>query len=647
MATPPHPPEHHHGWLWLFPRLAFLLFVAVVASLLWLSNRSGVEEQRATLISDMLWLEQDLHFQLSRNEELLGAFNPTIAANSTTFTTHAKSLVGNHSGLQHVRWLDVSGRVLDAYPNVGVAHPPEHYLQLAFSRGRAVYGDLYQDETGDWQIDTYVPIFKNGNPAGLIAGRYSLQKILDENVPWWLTEKYQVTILNNQGQTLASRSKVRMEASDRAYQLSFDPPGHGLFLQASPYGSSLTWAAPLLSASLVILALTVLWSLWALRRHVQGRQAAEQALREEYAFRKAMEDSVDTGLRARDLDGRITHINPAFCRMVGFSAEELIGRLPPMPYWVDEDIESTRALHDRILAGEGPERGFEIDFKRRNGEVFTALIHEAPLINALGVQTGWISSIVDVTDAKRAAERERQQQERLQSTARLVTMGEMASSLAHELNQPLAAIASYNTGCLNLLASGQGDLKEIEAALKKSSDQAQRAGRVIRRIYEFARRAEPNKEAIQPKLWLEEVLSFVDLDARRNGTTIVEEIDAGLPEFQGDRVLLSQTLLNLIRNSIDAMRDSPHDERIITLRAQRVNEALHLRVSDRGCGVPAEIAARLFEPFYTTKTEGMGMGLAICRSVVEGHQGRLWHEPNPGGGSVFNILLPLQGKTAS
>ena len=443
---------------------------------------------------------------------------------------------------------------------------------------------------------------------------------------------------------MASRSKVHTEANERSYQLDFDPPGHGLFLEATPYGSALPWAAPLLSLSLALLAGTVLWSLWALRRHMQHRLAAEQALREEYAFRKAMEDSVDTGLRARDLDGRITHVNPAFCRMVGWEAAELLGRIPPMPYWVDEQIETTRALHDRILAGEGPERGFEIDFKRKNGETFTALIHEAPLINAQGEQAGWISSIVDISETKRAAERERQQQERLQSTARLVTMGEMASSLAHELNQPLAAIASYNTGCLNLLASGQGDLKEIEAALKKSSDQAQRAGRVIRRIYEFARRAEPKKEAIQPALWLDEVLSFIDMDARRNGTTIEQLIEANLPEFQGDRVLLSQTLLNLLRNSIDAMRAQPAETRIVTLRVQQVGEAIHLRVSDRGPGIAAEIAPRLFEPFYTTKSEGMGMGLAICRSVVEGHQGRLWYEPNPGGGSAFNILIPLQTK---
>ena len=167
--------------------------------------------------------------------------------------------------------------------------------------------------------------------------------------------------------------------------------------------------------------------------------AAEAALRNEHAFRKAMEDSVQAGLRARDLEGRITYVNPAFCAMVGWSAEELTGRMPPMPYWVDEEMEATRALHDRILAGEGPRRGFEVPFRRRNGEMFPVLIHEAPLIDANGRQTGWMSSVIDISDQKRAEELARQQQERLQSTARLITMGEMASSLAHELNQPLAA----------------------------------------------------------------------------------------------------------------------------------------------------------------------------------------------------------------
>jgi two-component system sensor histidine kinase DctS len=138
--------------------------------------------------------------------------------------------------------------------------------------------------------------------------------------------------------------------------------------------------------------------------------------------------------------------------MVGLSAAELIGRRPPMPYWIDDYMDETLAIHDRVLAGEGPELGFELKFKRSNGEVIDVLIHEAPLIDAHGKHSGWMGSMVDITERKQADARARQQQERLQSTARLVAMGEMASSIAHELNQPLAAISSYCTGAAEYAA---------------------------------------------------------------------------------------------------------------------------------------------------------------------------------------------------
>jgi two-component system sensor histidine kinase DctS len=385
----------------------------------------------------------------------------------------------------------------------------------------------------------------------------------------------------------------------------------------------------------------VLWSLWSLRRHWSQRLAVEQALLREHAFRQAMEDSLQTGLRARDLEGRITYVNPAFCRMVGWPADELVGRSPPMPYWSDEHFEETRALHDRILAGQGPAEGFEIRLKRRDGGMFDALIHEAPLIDARGRHTGWMSSVVDITENKRAEERERMQQQRLQATARLVAMGEMASSLAHELNQPLAAIASYTTGCLNLIESGQRDAEQLRPALAKCAEQAQRAGRIIHRIYEFARRAEPRAEPCDLNAIVDEVLALVDADARRQQVRLVRELPAELPPMRGDRVLLAQALLNLVRNSMDAMAETPPERRVLSIGGERNGAGVHLFVADRGSGIPPEVLPHLFEPFHTTKAEGMGIGLNICRSVVEAHRGRLWHEQPAAGGCVFHIELPL------
>lgn len=624
------------------PRLSFALFIAAVLGLLWLSERADNEEQRATLISDMLWLEQNLRFVLTHNEELLGQIGPSQTGNPATFEAYQRTLTANQTGLKQVAWLDPAGTLHTGSSSRHVNARESESVRLALSLGKPVYGSAYEANDGRWYFDVFVPVFAPGQPAVVVIGSYSLLSMLEESVPWWLTERYRIVVIDAGGKVYATRSKVETPAADGSYQLAFDPPGRGLALEATPYRSPPPLAGRLLSAALVVLAVAVLWSLWALRRHTHRRLAAEQALRDEHAFRKAMEDSVQTGLRARDLEGRITYVNPAFCAMLGWNAEELIGRKPPMPYWVDEEIDATRALHDRILAGEGPERGFEVSFKRRNGEVFPVLIHEAPLIDANGRQTGWMSSIIDITDQKRAAERARQQEERLQATQRLIAMGEMASSLAHELNQPLAAIASYNAGCVNLLTAGNANLDDIGDALSKSTEQAQRAGRIIRRIYEFVRRAEPKSEPCDIVQLLDEVVALIEPDARRQGMRIQRDYAPSLPAVNGDRVLLGQVALNLIRNGIEAMRDVFPERRTLKVTAECDDDQVHLLVADRGHGIPEEVAARLFEPFFTTKSEGMGMGLNICRSVVEGHKGRLWIEPHPDGGSIVHVLLPTK-----
>jgi len=638
------------GWMWLLPRLAFLAFVAALGALLWISQRSEQEQQRATLISDVLWLEQDLRFHLTHNEELLGRITPPLAASAETFEVYARTLLGNGSGLRQILWLDATGKVVRALPAptdaymVGEAQgsvPSMETFRLARALGRPSYSTTYAIAQEDWQFEVHVPSVQGGQLSGMAVGAYSLRQLLKDSIPWWLAERYRIAILDSAASTIATRSKVEPVDASGSYEIPFEPPGHGLALQAWPYVSPKPLTGHLLGGALVILAILMLWSLWALRRHVHGRLVAEAALREEHAFRKAMEDSLQTGMRARDLDGRITYVNPAFCRMVGWPAEQLIGRVPPMPYWPDEYLDETRAIHDRILSGEGPGSGFELKFKRANGEVFDVLIHEAPLIDSRGRQTGWMGSLVDISERRRAEELDRQRQERLQATSRLVAMGEMASSLAHELNQPLAAIASYTAGSINLIDSGKATGADLKPALAKCAEQAQRAGRIIRRIYEFARRAEPKSERCDLLDILDEVLMLVEPDARRHRIRIVRDTTSRLPPIQGDRVLLAQALLNLLRNGIDAMNGVSDPRRIVTVAVTPSDGMIRIAIGDRGEGVPANVLPHLFEPFFTTKTEGMGMGLNICRSVVEAHRGRLWYEPNPAGGSIFHIDLPM------
>ena len=650
-SSAPQPSAERSGrwrWLWILPRLAFILFIGGVALLLWMSDRADKEERRATLISDILWLEQNLRFHLTRNEELLGRIDLAQTADAKTFESFARTLFGFESGLRQLIWLDAEGQARRAHPatmDSAVAgettevSPSRQSFRLARSLGKPVYSSAYPFFTDDWQFEVHVPVSREGRVVGVMVGVYRIREILGDSVPWWLAERYRISIVGNSGKVLGTRSKIESAVTDEGYQVAFDPPGWGLTIHAVPYHAPRPLASVLLSASLVLLALIVLWSLWILRRHVLRRQAVEEQLQREYAFRKAMEDSLDTGMRARNLDGEIIYVNPAFCRMVGWSAAELIGRRPPMPYWADDYLDETRAMHDRVLAGQGPEEGFELKLKRRSGEVIDVLIHEAPLIDAQGRHSGWMGSMVDITERKHADEQARQQQDRLQSTARLVAMGEMASSIAHELNQPLAAISSYCTGAANLLRN-QVPTDEVLPALDKAVEQARRAGQVIRRIYSLARPGESRFEVVDLAERVEAALSLMDGEIRQKGIHVLLALSPAAT-VEGDPVLLEQALFNLLRNAIESMRDTAPEQRQLAVALTCAEGYARLAIVDRGYGIAPDVAGQLFDPRFTTKPEGMGMGLAICRSVVENHRGRLSFEANPQGGTVFHVLLPL------
>jgi two-component system sensor histidine kinase DctS len=397
-----------------------------------------------------------------------------------------------------------------------------------------------------------------------------------------------------------------------------------------------------------------------LARDTRRRLRAERDLADALAFRKAMEDSVITGLRARDLQGRITYVNPAFCEMVGFSPEELMADsadAPEAPYWPTELAHEYQQRQARRLAGGMPPReGFESVFMRKDGTRFPVLIFEAPLINAHKVQTGWMSAFIDVSEQRRIEELSRASQERLQASARLATVGEMASLLSHELTQPLAAIASYASGSLNLLGpNATGDQGEVAMAVKRIAEQADRAGQVIRSVHDFVRRRDRTREAVAPQALIDAVLPLVRLQARKLGVIIEVVLEDRLPPAMCDRTLVEQVLLNLARNAMQAM-DGPDNagSRVLRLRVARVAAVggtgqedarrwLEFSVADLGSGISAEVAERLFTPFFTTRADGMGLGLSLCRTVVEQHGGALVFAPNKPRGTVFRFTLPAAG----
>jgi C4-dicarboxylate-specific signal transduction histidine kinase len=266
----------------------------------------------------------------------------------------------------------------------------------------------------------------------------------------------------------------------------------------------------------------------------------------------------------------------------------------------------------------------------------------SPLIDSSGRQIGWMASMNDISEQKRMGEATLLHQKRLEQTSRLITMGEMASSLAHELNQPLSAIANYCMGSVNRLKSGDFRREDILAAMEKASAQAERAGKIIRRMREFVKKSEPNRAGAALAEIVEEAVGFAEIEARKAGVSIRVDIPGDLPPVFADRIMIEQVVLNLVKNGIEAMQRTPPALRELSVTA-RVDgaRAVEVAVADRGQGIDAAQAEQLFAPFFTTKPEGMGMGLNICRSIIEYHDGRLWAEAGAGGGSVFRFTLPV------
>jgi two-component system sensor histidine kinase DctS len=404
-----------------------------------------------------------------------------------------------------------------------------------------------------------------------------------------------------------------------------------------------------LTALVTAMSIALVTVMVLLAKDSRRRLKAENDLAEALAFRKAMEDSLVTGLRARDLEGRITYVNPAFCQMVGLAAEQLTGQLAPMPYWPPEMVDEYQQRQAIRLAGNAPPReGFESVFMRADGTRFEVLIIEAPLISVQGQQTGWMGAVIDISEQRRIEELSRASQERLQATARLATVGEMASLLSHELNQPLAAIASYANGSLNLLkdpGAAPQTLDDVHMALRRIAEQAGRAGKVINSVHDFVRRRDQAREAVAPEALLDAIAPLVNLQARKLQVKVHTRFEPKLPPVLCDRTMVEQVLLNLARNGMQAMDQPGSMERVLVLQVRRAaSNAEHgwveFSVSDVGVGIADDVERQLFTPFFTTKAEGMGLGLSLCRTVVEQHGGHLSFEPLVPRGTVFRFTLP-------
>ena len=670
------------GWvsrrvsLWL---LLLALVTALMGLLIWLAGRYESSQVQSRLEDHAALAVTDIRSSLNRNLQAIQALHARERS-VEAWQVPAAQLLNEHREILRLEWRDETlgmlGFVETPYRTSVFKQLGRTSLQadvsLACTAARRMSGPAYatsyflpqSDGLGMEVSDMCLPLTDAGRVTGYAVATYSLQSLLSELVSKPLSQGVGLSLTEADGTRLALYGMPARASRTFVARQLLDLPGTTFVLRMESRLGTPALFPNILTALVAAMSLALMAVLFLLGRDIRRRLQAEDDLGEALAFRKAMENSLLTGLRARDLQGRITYVNPAFCKMVGVDAQELLNQSMPSPYWPPELAGVYQRRQEMRLAGNHvPREGHESVFMRKDGTRFPVLIMEAPLINAVGKHTGWMSAILDVSDQRRTEEISRASLDRLQASARLAMVGEMASLLSHELNQPLAAISSYATGSLNLLAHGStGDaahdapalLEDLRLAMRRIAEQAERAGKVIKSVHDFVRRSERVREAVEPRALLDAIMPLVILQASKLGVRITLEVDESCPPVLCDRTMVEQVLLNLARNGMQAMQCSDEtgqsalapSSKALTLRIRPAasnaqSQWVEFAVIDQGEGISTEVARQLFTPFFTTKKEGMGLGLSLCRTVIEQHGGFLGYETVQPQGTIFSFTLPL------
>jgi len=368
--------------------------------------------------------------------------------------------------------------------------------------------------------------------------------------------------------------------------------------------------------------------------------ARTKAERPDLLFRAVVEAALDPIVVIDDA-GAIRSVNQATERIFGYNAAELVGRnvkvLMPEPYAGEHD--SYIANYLRTGAKKIIGIGRDVSGRRKDGSIF-------PMSLAVGEtevegETIFVGIIHDLTDRDAAGRRIQDLQAELLHASRLSVMGQMASTLAHELNQPLTAVMNYLEAARHLLQSDPQSAERVSGLMARAVAQAERAGEVIRNLRQFVSKGETERRAESLNRLVEEALALALVGARQSGVHVSLDLDRNLSPVLVDGVQIQQVVLNLVRNAVEAMEAVERRELAVATRWIAGESLAEVRVADSGPGIARDIADRLFQPFVTTKKTGMGLGLSICREIVESHHGRLAAAPNPSGGTVFRLTLPL------
>lgn len=373
-----------------------------------------------------------------------------------------------------------------------------------------------------------------------------------------------------------------------------------------------------------------------LTEEITERSRAEENLRK---LSQAVEQSPAMTI-ITDIAGDIEYVNMRFTDVTGYTPEEVVGKNPRILKAGEVPPETYQELWRAIKAGK--EWRGEIHNRKKNGELYWALSTISPVMNSDDQVTHFLGISEDITDLKIAEQEKRQQQLELAHAGRVIILGEMATSIAHELNQPLAVIS----GCAQLCQKAIGSNKKQKEVLKDSIDQiieqADRANEIIHSIRGFVHKDPPKLEAISINDTIHKIADLLRTDAHEHGVSVSFSFAGDLPPVAANMLQIQQVILNLAHNGFEAMMNNEPDRRQLVINSLKLaGMQVGISVHDTGEGIPPDVVQKIFEPFYTTKSEGIGMGLSISRSIVEAHGGKLTVNSNRKDGTIFNITLPV------
>src|SRR6201991_527868 len=794
----------------LGPLVSVLLFLAAIVAAFWTLRNEEIERATDAVRRDTEVAQQQIRSRLSEDQELMVRLTRDIVTHDVdtdSFFTQTAGFAPARPELTQVIWLNADrtpratflGSIFrgaaslrnsaedPSLPHQGASTASESAFTAARNTHVPQFSKPFIDVDGTAVFQVQIPLISHTAFVGTLVAEYSIEALMRHAVPEEVTKRRAIEVLDEHEELLASTITSMPGRPSAVPSIAFEAPlapaSNGLILRGLGYRTSTGLLANSLFWMVLALSGLTVWMLLGTWRHVRRRAQIQQALVHETNFRRAMENSMLTGMRAMDMEGRITYVNPAFCAMTGFSDNELVGRLPPFPHWPHDRIEENSRLLQQELQGRSPAGGIEVKIMRKDTSVFDARMYVSPLIDAKGVQTGWMTSVTNITEAKRvrdqlSASHERfttvlegldaavsvlsveqgqllfanrsyrlwfgsdphihavlaggsdanapakaelddvvdtygglpaqelteagtsprevfvesldkwfdvrarylqwtdgrlaqmliatditarlraeqlaeQQAERAHFTSRLIAVGEMASSVAHELNQPLTAISNYCSGMVSRVRNESIGNEDLIAALQKTAKQPERAGHITHRIRNFVKRREPQRQVAQAREMVEDAVELASIDLRRRNVGIQVYVAQPLPPLLVDPILIDQVLLNLLKTAAEAIDGAQlpllrrHIElRVVPRYTPDEGGVIEFSVNDKGPGLKEDVLNRLYEAFFSTKVEGMGIGLSLCRSIIESHRGRIRAQNLYNGNTVvgcsFSFTLPVE-----